>query len=216
MPHTLNMLSSPVENALLRKGPRVFALLGKATRHGLEPFGREDVARNWAVTSEYGCLRLERLSGDEEVTGLELFLPTPFSYTYGIAGTGEAPELTRAVFGLLPSELEELVNILRQGSFPVLGFSLAETKCSISSAVIPGSWPHVIVSNLALYGNVVAIETMVRILVSSLPQGQLATRFPALQTVTRQMMKLSIARPRGIPYNSEILSLAPAELVAQK
>ncbi len=210
------MLSSPVENALLRKGPRVFALLGKATRHGLEPFGREDVARNWAVTSEYGCLRLERLSGDEEVTGLELFLPTPFSYTYGIAGTGEAPELTRAVFGLLPSELEELVNILRQGSFPVLGFSLAETKCSISSAVIPGSWPHVIVSNLALYGNVVAIETMVRILVSSLPQGQLATRFPALQTVTRQMMKLSIARPRGIPYNSEILSLAPAELVAQK
>ena len=70
--------------ALLRKRTRVFALLGKATSGGLELFGREDIARSWAVTSEYGCLRLERLSGDEEVTGLELFLPSPFSYNYGI------------------------------------------------------------------------------------------------------------------------------------
>ena len=216
MAHTLNMLSSPVEMALLRKGTRVFALLGKATSAGLEAFGRDDVARSWAVTSEYGCLRLERLSGDEEVTGLELFLPSPFTYNYGITGSGEAPELTRAVFGLLPTELEQLVNILRQGSFPVLGYSLANVKCSISSCLIPGSWPHVVISNLALYGNVVAVETFVKILVSSLPQGQLATRFPALQSITKQMMKLSIARPRGIPYTAEILTLAPAEWVAQK
>ena len=210
------MLSSPVEMALMRKGSRVFALLGKATSSGLEGFNRDDIARSWAVTSEYGCLRLERMSGDEEVTGLELFLPTPFSYNYGIAGTAEAPELTRAIFGLLPSELEQLVNILRQGSFPVLGFALTNTKCSISSGVIPGSWPHVVISNLALYGNVVSVETLVRILVSSLPQGHLATRFPALQAVTKQMMKFAIARPRGIPYNSEVINLAPTEAWAQK
>ena len=210
------MLSTPVEMALMRKGTRVFALLGKATSTGLEGFGREDVARSWAVTSEYGCLRLERLSGDEEVTGLDLFLPTPFTYNYGITGSGEAPELTRAVFGLLPAELEQLASVLRQGSFPVLGYSLGNTKCSISSCIIPGSWPHLVVSNLALYGNVVSVETIVRILVSSLPQGHLATRFPALQTVTKQMMKLSIARPQGIPYNAEVLHLAPAEWVAQK
>jgi hypothetical protein len=216
MAHTLNMLTAPVEMAVMRKGSRVFALLGKATPAGLEGFGREDVARGWAVTSEYGCLRLERLSGDEEVTGLELFLPSPFSYNYGIAGTGEAPELTRAIFGLLPGELEQLVNILRQGSFPVLGYALTNTKCSISACVIPGSWPHVVISNLALYGNVVSVETLVRILVSSLPQGHLATRFPALQAVTKQMMKLSIARPRGIPYNAEILGLSPVESWAQK
>ena len=216
MAHTLNMLTAPVETALLRKRTRVFALLGKATRGGIEPFGRDDIARSWAVTSEYGCLRLEKLTGDEEVTGLELFLPSPSSYNFGIAGTGEAPELTRAVFGLLPAELEELVSTLRRGSFPVLGFSLVNTKCSISSNVIPGSWPHVVVSNLALYGNVVSVETFVRILVSSLPQGHLATRFPALQAVTRQMMKLSIARPQGIPYNTEILQLTPADLLAPK
>ena len=210
------MLTTPVEMALMRKGARVFALLGKATPSGLETFGREDIARSWAVTAEYGCLRMERLSGDEELTGLDLFLPTPLSYNYGIIGSGDAPELTRAVFGLLPSELEELVNILRRGSFPVLGYSPGCTKCSISASVIPGSWPHVVISNLALYGNVVAVETFVRILVSSLPQGHLATRFPALQAVTRQMMKLSIARPRGIPYNTEILNLAPADLLVQK
>jgi hypothetical protein len=202
--------------ALMRKGSRVFALLGKAAPSGIEAFGREDIGRSWAVTSEYGCLRLERLSGDEEVTGLDLFLPSPFSYNFGIAGAGESPELTRSVFGLLPSELDQLVSVLRQGSFPVLGYSLGETKCSISACVIPGSWPHLVISNLALYGNVVSVETFVRILVSSLPQGHLNTRFPALQTVIKRMMKLSIARPRGIPYNSEILNLAPAEVLASK
>src|SRR6184192_2809868 len=101
MSHTLNMVTTPVEMALMRKGSRVFALLGKATANGLEGFGRDDVGRGWAVTSEYGCLRLERMHGDEEVTGLDLFLPTPFSYNYGITGTTDAPELTRAVFGLL-------------------------------------------------------------------------------------------------------------------
>ncbi|MFO1489079.1 MAG: hypothetical protein U1F65_11445 [Verrucomicrobiota bacterium] len=216
MSHTLNMVGAPVEMALMRKGSRVFALLGKATALGLEPFGREDVGRSWAVTSEYGCLRLERMSGDEEVTGLELFLPRPLSYDYGICGTGDAPELTRAVFGLLPAELDLLVSTLRQGSFPMLGYALTNTKCSVSAAIIPGSWPHVVISNLALYGNVVSVETFVRILVSSLPQGHLATRFPALQPLTKQLMKLSIARPRGIPYNAEILGLAPAEAPAPK
>ena len=124
--------------------------------------------------------------------------------------------MTRAVFGLLPSELDQLVSTLRQGSFPVLGFSLNNTRCSISACVIPGSWPHVVISNLALYGNVVSVETFVRILISSLPQGQLTTRFPALQTITRQLMKLSIARPRGIPYNADVLNLSPAEFVAPK
>jgi hypothetical protein len=216
MTQNLNMMTDPVERCLMRKGLRVFGLLGKATPSGIEPFGREDIAHSWAVTAEYGCLRLERLCGDEEVTGLDLLLPTPLTYDYGIAGAGGACELTRAVFGLLPSELEELVNVLRRGSFPVLGFSLSDVKCSISSCVIPGYWPHVVVSNLALYGNVVSIETFVRILVSSLPQGQLTTRFPALQTVIKQMMKLSIARPRGIPYNNEILNLAPADVLVQK
>ena len=215
MAHTLNMLTTPAEMTLLRKGARVFALLGKATSTGIEAFGREDVARSWAVTAEYGCLRLERLTGDEEVTGLDLFLPSPFSYNYGIAGAGEAPELTRCVFGLIPAELDQVVSILRKGSFPVLGYSLGNTKCTISSSIIPGSWPHVVISNLALYGNVVSVETFVRILVSSLPQGQLATRFPALQNVTKQMMKFSIACPRGIPYNPEILNLSPAELLVK-
>jgi hypothetical protein len=216
MMQSLNSSTTPVEWCLMRKGLRVFALLGKATPSGIAPFGREDIAHSWAVTAEYGCLRLERLSGDEEVTGLDLFLPTPLTYEYGIAGTSGASELTRAVFGLVPSELEELVTVLRCGSFPVLGFSLGEVKCSISSCVIPGYWPHVIVSNLAIYGNVVSVETFVRILVSSLPQGHLNTRFPALQTVIKRMMKLTIARPRGIPYNSEILNLAPAEVLASK
>ena len=216
MSPTLNILPASVDWCLMRKGLRVFALLGKATPSGIAPFGREDVGRSWAVTAEYGCLRLERLSGDEEATGLGLFLPTPLSYNYGISGVNNSPELVRAVFGLLPSDLEELVTILRRGSFPVLGYSIGDTKCSISSCIVPGSWPHVIISNLALYGNVVSVETFVRILVSSLPQGQLATRFPALQTVIKQMMKLSIARPRGIPYNNEILNLAPAEMLAVK
>lgn len=211
MSQTLNLVAHPVEWCLMRKGQRVFALLGKATPAGISAFGREDVGRAWAVTSEYGSLRLERLAGDEEVTGLDLYLPTPLNYDYGISGVTASPELIRAVFGLLPSELDQLVKILRQGSFPILGFSPGEVKCGITNCIIPGYWPHVVVSNLALYGNVVSVESFVRIIVSSLPQGHLAARFPALQTILRQIMKLSIARPRGVPYSSEILSLSPAD-----
>ena len=213
MPQTLNLLTTPIEWALMRKGLRVFALIGKATSSGLVPFGREDVGRSWAVTAEYGALRLERLHGDEEATGLEIFLPTATNYDYGIAGISASPELIRAVFGLLPTELEQLISGLRRGSFPVLGYSPTPVKCSISGGMIPAYWPHVVISNLALYGNVVSVETFVKIMVSSLPQGQLTARFPALQTVLRQLMKLSIARPGGIPYTNEIVNLAPAEVV---
>jgi hypothetical protein len=80
----------------------------------LAAFSRQDVSRSWALTAEFGCLRLERLSGDEEVTGQQLFLPLPADYDYGITGHDKSPETTRAVFGLLPSELEQLVNALRR------------------------------------------------------------------------------------------------------
>src|ERR1019366_9676056 len=95
---------------LLRKGPRVFALLGKATPLGLAAFEREDVSRSWALTAEYGCLRLERLSGEEEVTGEQLFLPLPADYNYGITGPDESPETIPPGSGLLPSELGQIVN----------------------------------------------------------------------------------------------------------
>jgi hypothetical protein len=215
MAQILNMLDNPVEWVLARKDQRVFALLGKATSLGLAPFGRDDIGRSWAVTSEYGSIRLERMTGDEEITGLELFLPTALNYDYGIAGVSASPELIRAVFGLLPSELEQLATALRRGSFPILGFSPGDMKCCLTNSVIPGYWPHIVVSNLALYGNVVSVEAFVRVLVSSLPQGHLASRFPALQTVLRQVMKVSIARPQGIPYNTEILRLAPAEVMVK-
>src|ERR1051325_3135889 len=178
MAQILNMLDNPVEWVLARKDQRVFALLGKATPLGLSPFGRDDVGRNWAVTSEYGSIRLERMTGEEEITGLELFLPTALNYDYGIAGVSASPELIRAVFGLLPSELEQLATALRRGSFPILGFSPGDMKCCLTNCVIPGYWPHIVVSNLALYGNVVSVEAFVRVLVSSLPQGHLASRFP--------------------------------------
>ena len=71
---------------LPRKGSRVFALLGKATPLGLAGFSREDASRSWALTAELGCLRLERLSGDEELTGQQLFLPLPSDYDYGLTG----------------------------------------------------------------------------------------------------------------------------------
>src|SRR3954464_7177118 len=86
MSQRIDMLSTSLEARVLQKGGRLFGLLGKATRFGVTPFGAEDVRRSWAVTAEYGCIRLERLTGEEEVTGLELSLPTPFSYDYGIAG----------------------------------------------------------------------------------------------------------------------------------
>ena len=84
---------------------------------GLRPAGESHASRlgglqsggyfpSWALTAEFGCLRLERLSGDEEVTGQQLFLPLPADYDYGIVGTDKSPETTRAIFGLLPSELD--------------------------------------------------------------------------------------------------------------
>src|SRR5215204_5398371 len=106
----LNTLGSSVQRGVLRKGNRIFGLLGKATPAGLCCFNRNDVGRAWALTSEGGRLRLERLSGEEEVTGDQLVLPTPFSYEYGITGMNQSVQLTRAVFGLLPSELEQLVS----------------------------------------------------------------------------------------------------------
>src|SRR5512137_2234654 len=115
----LSKVNTLMPGCLLRKGPRVFALLGKATPLGLVAFGREDVSRSWALTAELGCLRLERLCGDEEVTGQQVFLPLPADYNYGITGPEKTPDMTRAVFGLLASELEQLVSALRQGSFPI-------------------------------------------------------------------------------------------------
>jgi hypothetical protein len=205
----LSKLSTPIPGCLLRKGRRVFALLGKATPLGLAAFGREDVSRHWALTAEVGCLRLERLSGDEEVTGEQVFLPLPADYNYGITGPGKTPERTRAVFGLLASELEQLVNALRRGSFPVLGFSQRDLRCSLTCCVIPGYWPHVVTSNMSLHGNVVSLEAFVRVMVASLPRGQLSARFPQLQPVFEQMMRLVVTRRHGVPYSREALELAP-------
>ena len=212
----LKDVTMPVVQTIVRKDTRVFALLGKATPSGIAPFGPEDLADSWAVTAECGCLRLERMSGYEEVTGLELFLPNAFSYDFGIAGANASPALTRAVFGLLPSELEQIVTVLRRGSFPVLGFSRTTQKCSVSSGIIPGCWPHVVLSNQAVYGNVVSVETFVRMCVASLPEGKLAARFPALQPVLKQMMSLIISQRRGLPCSNEVLHFAPADMLAAK
>ena len=206
----LSNLSTPMPGCLLRKGPRVFALLGKATSLGLAAFGREDVSRSWALTAEFGCLRLERLSGDEEVTGQQLYLPLPADYDYGITGPDKSPETTRAVFGLLPSELEQLVSVLRRDNFPVLGISQRDLRCSLTSCIIPGYWPHVVTSNMALHGTGVSLEAFVRLLVASLPQGRLGARVPGLQPVFEQMMRLVVKRRRGLPYTRETLELAPS------
>ena len=207
---SLNMLNAPVQWNLLRKGHRIFALLGKATPSGLGPFSPEDLADNWAVTAEHGCLRLEHLVGDEEVIGDQLFLPTPFSNEYGILGEHDSPDLVRAVFGLLPSELEQLLVSLRRGNFPLRGFSRTQLTCGLTSCVIPGYWPHVVLSQQPMFGNTVCIEAFLRIVVASLPQGQLTLRFPALQPVLKQMMKLLIAQRRGVPYTREMLDFVPA------
>jgi hypothetical protein len=209
MPQSLKMLNTSAQWSVLRNGSRVFGLLGKATPFGLSSFTRQDIPRAWALTAEFGCLRLERLTGEEEVTTDQLVLPTPFSYEYGIDGVSDCSETTRAVFGLLPGELEQLVSVMRQGSFPVLGFSQVDLRCSISGCTIPGYWPHVIVSNMALYGNVASLETFVRIVVASLPQGRLALRFPALQSVIKQLMKIMATQRRGILYSREMLELMP-------
>jgi hypothetical protein len=213
---SLNMLSTSVQWCMLRKGPRIFALLGKATPLGLACFRREDVSNGWAVTAEFGCLRIERLCGDEEVSGDGLFLPTPLSYQYGVTGLDDSPVMTRAVFGLLPNELEQLVDVLRRGSFPMLGFSMTDQKCSVSSSIIPGYWPHVVTSNLALYGNVVSLESFMRILVSSLPQGALSVRFPSLQPVFKHLMRLVVVNRRGLPYTKELLELLAKPALAVK
>lgn len=205
----LSRLITPVPGCLLRKGPRVFALLGKATPLGLAAFGREDVSGSWALTAEFGCLRLERLSGEEEVTGDQVFLPLPADYNYGIVGSAKNPDLTRAVFGLLASELEQLVSALRRGSFPVLGFSHRDLRCSLTCCIIPGYWPHIVTSNVVRNGNVVSLEAFARVMAASLPQGRLGQRFPALQPVFDQMTRMVIARRRGVPYSKELLELAP-------
>jgi hypothetical protein len=211
----LSNLTTPMPGCLLRKGPRVFALLGKATPLGLAAFNREDLSRSWALTSEFGCLRLERLCGNEEVTGEQLFLPLPSDYNYGITGPDKSPDTTRAVFGLLPSELEQLVNVLRRGSFPVLGFSQRDLRCSLTCCIIPGYWPHVVTSNMALHGNVVSLEAFVRVMVASLPQARLGVRFPDLQPVFERMMRVVVKRRRGIPYSREILEAAPGPAAQQ-
>jgi len=207
----LSKVNTSMPGCLLRKGPRVFALLGKATPLGLAAFSREDVSRSWALTAELGCLRLERLGGDEEVTGQQVFLPLPADYDYGITGPDKTPELTRAIFGLLVSELEQLVSVLRRGGFPVLGFSQRDLRCSLTCCIIPGYWPHLVTSNMALHGNVVSLEAFVRVLVASLPQARLSARFPELQPVFEQMMRLVVRPRRGIPYSREMLELAPEQ-----
>ncbi|HEU5125487.1 MAG TPA: hypothetical protein VFW05_15650 [Verrucomicrobiae bacterium] len=212
----LNSLTTSLEGGVLRKGSRVFAVLGKATPAGIAAFRREDIGRSWAVTAEFGCLRLERLTGEEEVTSFEIFLTTPFSYDYGISGTSGTADLTRSVFGLLPSELEQLVTTLRRGSFPVLGFSPGDTKCCLTSSLIPGCWPHVVISNLALYGNVISVEAFVRTLISSMPQGHLSARFPMLQPVLKHLLRLMIVQRRGLPYCNELLELSPLGMLAAK
>jgi hypothetical protein len=208
----LKALGSTVQGTLLRKGTRVFALLGKATPFGLESFGPNDVHRAWALTAEFGCLRLESLSGDEEVTGERLVLTTPFSYDYGIVGATATADLIRAVFGLLPAELDQLVSTMRRGGFPVLGFSRGELICAISGCLIPGHWPHVVVSNTAVCGNVVSLETFLRLVVSSLPQGQLLGRFPGLQSTFKQISRSMLQYRQGLSYSREALPLAPCGL----
>jgi hypothetical protein len=215
MAFCLSNLSTPIPGCLLRKGPRVFALLGKATPLGLAAFSREDLSRSWALTAEFGCLRLECLSGDEEVTGEQVFLPLPSDYNYGVTGADESSDVNRAVFGLLASELEQLITVLRRGSFPVLGFSQRDQRCSLTCCTIPGYWPHVVTSSMALHGNLVSLEAFVRVMVASLPQARLSTRFPDLQPVFKQMMRL-VVRPRsGIPYSQEMLELAPGPALAK-
>ena len=118
----LSKLTTPMPGCLLRKGPRVFALLGKATPLGLAAFSREDVSRSWALTAEFGCLRLERLSGDEEVTGEQVFLPLPADYDYGLTGPDKSPELTRAVFGLLRFRVGATGQRPAARQFPGAGF----------------------------------------------------------------------------------------------
>jgi hypothetical protein len=212
----LDTIGSPQELCVLKKGARVFALLGKATPFGVTAFRREDIGYSWAVTAEFGCIRLERLTGEEEITGLRLALPTSVSYDYGVLAMGGSEDLSRIIFGLLPAEMEELVNAMRRGSFPQLGYSYTDMQCSINSTVIPSRWPHFVVSNAPQYGNVVSLEAFVRVLVSSLPHGRLDARLPNLQSVALQILKLMGSERPGVPFYSDLLTLAPAGVLAGK
>ena len=216
MPLVLNMLNVPLQWTVLRRGRRVFALLGKPTPSGLTAFSAEDISRSWALTAELGCLRLERLTGYEEVTGEHCFLPTPFSFEYGILGASDSTQMTRSIFGLLPSELDQLTTVLRQGSFPVLGYSHNALTCSVSSCIIPPSWPHIVISNVPLYGNVVSLETFMRTVISSLPHGRLVLRSPNLHPVFQEMVKLLLSPRPGVPYTKEMLELTPTNVLAVK
>src|SRR6266496_4938715 len=108
----LNRLSRTLQASLLRKENRLFGLLGKVTPQGLVSFQAEDICRAWVLTAEFGCLRLEQLSGEEELTANDLFLPAPSGYEYGVTGGDDALEITRTVFGLLPAELDRLLSTL--------------------------------------------------------------------------------------------------------
>jgi hypothetical protein len=212
----LNRVTTPLQWCLMRQGSRRFALLGKATLSGLEPFGGADPSRAWALTSELGCLRLERLRGDEEITGENCFLPNLFSNDYGVSGAEDAPHLTRAVFGLLPAELQRLLATLRRGCHPTLGWTHEELRCSLSACLIPAGWPHVVVSNSPLFGNVVSLESFLRLVISSLPQGRLVLNAPGLHPVFQEMVKLLLMPRPGLPYHRDLLELAPVGLTAAK
>ena len=82
------------------------------------------------------------------------------------------------------------------------------------SCIIPGCLPHVVTSSLALYGNVLSLETFIRVVVSSLPQGRLGVRFPSLPPVFKHLMRLLVVRRRGVPYTKDMLEVAPAPALA--
>jgi hypothetical protein len=70
-------------------------------------------------------------------------------------------------------------------------------------------WPHIVTSNRAIYGNIVSLETFMRTVVASLPEGKLGVRFPKLQPIFKQLMKLRIVQRRGILYTDELLMPKP-------
>ena len=68
---------------------------------------------------------------------------------------------------------------------------------------------------MALHGNVVSLEAFVRVMVASLPQARLSSRFPELQPVFQEMMRLVVRPRRGIPYSQEMIELAPGPALAK-
>jgi hypothetical protein len=109
--------------------------------------------------------------------------------------------------------LEQLVSVMRRGSFPILGLSERDQRCSLTCCIIPGYWPHVVASNMALHGNIVSLEAFVRVMVASLPQGRFGARFPGLQPVCEPRMRMVVKRRRGLPYSREALELAPVPVL---